>query len=725
MLLYLNGGSGSLPSNYSSTMSTAALLLPVLLLLPSLLAATAAAEGRTITVSSTCQSSCGGIDIPYPFGIGTGCYRQGFEINCTDAGGAGPVPLLANTSIPVVSLSTDPPESRVLLPVRWQCYDVNVSDSGKTVPNNDRSMFNHEKNVPSDGIYRISDKHNVLFVLGCATIAIVKTTEGQRLASTSGCLSFCRGDKAAKDSKCAGAGCCKVDIPPELTSIVFQFLDIRRERPKLLKYSPCDYAFIADRESYDFRRSELLHMDKTRTMSARLDWAIREMSTCADAKNMADQYACKSDHSECVDSTNGSGYACNCSEGYEGNPYLVGESGCTNINECKDKTKYPCLGECEDKEGSYSCTCDPGYHSRDPITEKCTLIFSPAAQLAIGIILGSSFLLVALLSTLLRLQRRRTKGFFKKNGGLVLRDVGTLNIFTKKEINKITKNHSEVLGKGCFGKVYKGILQDGTIVAVKTSIKINKAQKEDFTKEVKIQSQMIHKNIIKLVGCCLEVDVPMLVYEFAANGSLQDILHGKTRLHNFPLDLRLDIAIDAAEGLTYMHSSTCRTIRHGDVKPANILLDEKNMPKISDFGTSKFLTKDKDHTGIVVGSMEYIDPMFCETGQLTQKSDVYNFGVVLLELITRKPTVYDGNHRLIVDFCDVYQKENSGEKMFDKDIATEEDTYILEEIGRLAVTCLAKDVEDRPEMKEVAERLAMLRRARKTGNINKKSPSYF
>ncbi|XP_044949494.1 putative wall-associated receptor kinase-like 16 isoform X1 [Hordeum vulgare subsp. vulgare] len=652
-------------------MSTAALLLPVLLLLPSLLAATAAAEGRTITVSSTCQSSCGGIDIPYPFGIGTGCYRQGFEINCTDAGGAGPVPLLANTSIPVVSLSTDPPESRVLLPVRWQCYDVNVSDSGKTVPNNDRSMFNHEKNVPSDGIYRISDKHNVLFVLGCATIAIVKTTEGQRLASTSGCLSFCRGDKAAKDSKCAGAGCCKVDIPPELTSIVFQFLDIRRERPKLLKYSPCDYAFIADRESYDFRRSELLHMDKTRTMSARLDWAIREMSTCADAKNMADQYACKSDHSECVDSTNGSGYACNCSEGYEGNPYLVGESGCTSI------------------------------------------------------ILGSSFLLVALLSTLLRLQRRRTKGFFKKNGGLVLRDVGTLNIFTKKEINKITKNHSEVLGKGCFGKVYKGILQDGTIVAVKTSIKINKAQKEDFTKEVKIQSQMIHKNIIKLVGCCLEVDVPMLVYEFAANGSLQDILHGKTRLHNFPLDLRLDIAIDAAEGLTYMHSSTCRTIRHGDVKPANILLDEKNMPKISDFGTSKFLTKDKDHTGIVVGSMEYIDPMFCETGQLTQKSDVYNFGVVLLELITRKPTVYDGNHRLIVDFCDVYQKENSGEKMFDKDIATEEDTYILEEIGRLAVTCLAKDVEDRPEMKEVAERLAMLRRARKTGNINKKSPSYF
>lgn len=379
-------------------------------------------------------------------------------------------------------------------------------------------------------------------------------------------------------------------------------------------------------------------------------------------------------------------------------------------------------------DGSFKCGCPTGYWSNDPNTVPCTpdAELQLAAKLAIGITLGISFLLIAVLSTLLKLQRRRTKGFFKKNGGLTLRNVGTLNIFTKEEIKKITKNNSEVLGRGCFGKVYKGILPNGTAVAVKTSIEINKARKEEFTKEVEIQSQMIHKNIIKLMGCCLEVDVPMLVYEFAANGSLQDILHGKTSvLPNFPLDLRLDIAIDAAEGLAYMHSSTTHTIRHGDVKPANILLDDKNMPKISDFGTSKFLTKDKDHTVLVVGSMEYIDPMFSETGQLTQKSDVYNFGVVLLELITRKPIVYDGSRRLVVEFRDIYRKENSGGSMFDKDIATEEDTYILEEIAKLAVMCLRKDVEERPEMKEVAERLAMLRRARKSGNINHKSPQYF
>ncbi|VAI38749.1 unnamed protein product [Triticum turgidum subsp. durum] len=310
-------------------MSTAALLLPALLLLPSLLAATAVAEGRTITVSPTCQGSCGGVDIPYPFGIGAGCFLKGFEINCTEAGGAGPVSLIANTSIQVVSLSADPPESRVLLPIRWQCYELNVSD-GKVVGNmEDTSFFNHQKNIPSQGIYRISNKHNMLFVLGCATIGIVKTFESRTLASASGCMSFCRSATAAQNGQCAGAGCCKVGIQPELTSIVFEFPNIRKEMPQMLNHSPCDYAFIVDEDNYTFQSPDLRHMDRTRTMPTRLDWAIREMPSCADAKDAADQYACKSNHSECVDSTNGTGYACKCSQGYEGNPYLVGESGCT------------------------------------------------------------------------------------------------------------------------------------------------------------------------------------------------------------------------------------------------------------------------------------------------------------------------------------------------------------------------------------------------------------
>uniref|UniRef100_A0A0D9W251 Protein kinase domain-containing protein n=1 Tax=Leersia perrieri TaxID=77586 RepID=A0A0D9W251_9ORYZ len=344
-----------------------------------------------------------------------------------------------------------------------------------------------------------------------------------------------------------------------------------------------------------------------------------------------------------------------------------------------------------------------------------------------GITLGFSFLVVAILFTLIMFQKRKIKDHFKRNGGSVLQGVDNIMIFSKHDLKKITKNNSEVIGQGGFGKVYKGMLEDNTMVAVKTSIEVNEARKEDFTNEVTIQSQMMHNNIIKLLGCCLEVDVPMLVYEFAANGSLQDILHGDAN-HSLPLtlELRLDIATQAAEGLRYMHSSTNHTIRHGDIKPANILLTDKFVPKISDFGTSKLLTVDKDFTMFVVGSMGYIDPVFHKTGRLTQKSDVYSFGVVLLELISRKPTIYGENCSLIIEFQKAYDEMNTGRDMFDKEIAIEEqDIFILDEIGRLATDCLKEKVEERPDMNEVAERLVILRRARKHGHETYSfSPTY-
>ncbi|GJN24646.1 hypothetical protein PR202_gb12399 [Eleusine coracana subsp. coracana] len=272
------------------------------------------------------------------------------------------------------------------------------------------------------------------------------------------------------------------------------------------------------------------------------------------------------------------------------------------------------------------------------------------------------------------------------------------------------ENHKEqfshVLGKGGgSGHVYKGILEDGTMVAVKTAIEFDEARKEDFTNEVIIQSQMIHKNIIKLLGCCLEVDVPMLVYEFAPKGNLYDILHGnKANRHqqlHLPLDLRLDIAAASAEGLKYMHSSTNNTIRHGDVKG-------------------------EDFTALVVGSMGYIDPVFSQTGLLTQKSDVYSFGVVLLELICRKPTIYNEHCSLVIEFRRAHERNGSGMAMIDEDIAvTEEDVFVMEEMGRLAIECLEEEVEDRPEMKEVAERLVMLRRARNHGQRNYGSPAHY
>jgi serine/threonine protein kinase len=258
------------------------------------------------------------------------------------------------------------------------------------------------------------------------------------------------------------------------------------------------------------------------------------------------------------------------------------------------------------------------------------------------------------------------------------------------------------------------------MVAVKASIKVDEATKEEFVDEVEIQTQMIHKNILKLVGCCLEVEVPVLVYEFAANGSLQDILHRK-KDQVLPLDSRLDIAIGSAEGLKYMHSYATHAMRHGDVKPDNILLDDKLTPKIADFGLSKLL-KEEYYAKVVVGCMGYIDPVFMKTGLLTQKSDVYSFGAVLLELITGKKNVYDEKLSLIIEYRKIYEKERSGRAMFDNDITTEEDISVLEEMGKLAMDCLKEDLDERPDMTEVAEQLVMIRRNKKFGKSNNTNP---
>jgi serine/threonine protein kinase len=173
----------------------------------------------------------------------------------------------------------------------------------------------------------------------------------------------------------------------------------------------------------------------------------------------------------------------------------------------------------------------------------------------------------------------------KKNGSEILKNVKTLMIFTKEEIYDITENNAKYLGRGCFGKVHKGTLADKTDVAVKESIEATEDTKGEFVKEVEIQSKMMHRNILKLLGCCLRVDLPLLVYEYAAKGNLQNILHGNETQQPEPLPLnsRLSIAIGCAQGLAYMHTYTESGMQHADVKPSNILLDGEFVPKISDF----------------------------------------------------------------------------------------------------------------------------------------------
>jgi serine/threonine protein kinase len=304
--------------------------------------------------------------------------------------------------------------------------------------------------------------------------------------------------------------------------------------------------------------------------------------------------------------------------------------------------------------------------------------------------------------------------FFEKNGGLILyeqlmsRKVETMKIFTQEALETITNNFATVIGHGGQGKVYKGILEDTREVAVKKCIIVDDEKlKEEFINEMIILSQINHKNVVRLLGCCLQLDVPMLVYEYIPRGTLNSFLHG----NQLPISLesRLQICTDSAKALAHLHSETVRPILHGDVKSANILLDSNCMAKVSDFGTSRFLSMDETQFATYVkGTFGYLDPEFLQHQRLTEKSDVYSFGVVILELITRKKAVYtdeNDERKCLYHLFLSAMRENKAEEMFDQDIATEENMELLVKVSKLAEKCLRPTGAERPTMAEVTEQL--------------------
>ncbi|KAJ1266094.1 hypothetical protein BS78_08G124900 [Paspalum vaginatum] len=282
-----------------------------------------------------------------------------------------------------------------------------------------------------------------------------------------------------------------------------------------------------------------------------------------------------------------------------------------------------------------------------------------------------------------------------------------IRYFKEEEIRIITSNYNTLLGKGSFGEVYKGVLDDSSSVAVKRYIH---NVKESFAKEVIVHCQINHRNVVRLIGCCIGENALMVVTEYISNGNLSDILHCSEI--SISLETRLDISIGCAEALSYMHSQMYGKVIHGDIKPANILLDEKLNTKISDFGISKLLSTDNTlYTTHVLGSIGYMDPLFARSGRLTSKSDVYSFGVVLLELITRRKAVDDGKISLIENFTQAVAKRKKLREFYDVKVADDNNLRILDGVGKLAAECLEMDIEKRPEMKDVAGRLRMLRKA--------------
>nr|CAB3495020.1 unnamed protein product [Digitaria exilis] len=195
-----------------------------------------------------CPDSCGGdggIKIQYPFGIGEGCFRKGFEILCN-----GSVPVLAGSTtqvVPLNNLSISTAEARVMLPVAWECF-FNSGSSAKA----DSVWSNGDVQFNTEGVYRISNTHNQLVVVGCNSMGFTKSqrNEGGAIygyAFATGCMSFCNNSGSAVDGACAGVGCCRVDIPPGITDNTMDFKPYDHEG--MVGFSPCDYAFFVDREN--------------------------------------------------------------------------------------------------------------------------------------------------------------------------------------------------------------------------------------------------------------------------------------------------------------------------------------------------------------------------------------------------------------------------------------------------------------------------------------------
>jgi serine/threonine protein kinase len=327
--------------------------------------------------------------------------------------------------------------------------------------------------------------------------------------------------------------------------------------------------------------------------------------------------------------------------------------------------------------------------------------------------------------------------FFEQNGGLILKQklstredsssqtTQSAQIFSRDQLNRATKNFDEslIIGKGGFGTVFKGFLDDKRIVAIKKSKIIDRSQINQFINEVIVLSQINHRNVVKLLGCCLETEVPLLVYEFVINGTLSGFIHTQgDKVNNESWKTRLKIAAEVAGALSYLHSSASIPIIHRDVKSDNILLDGTNTAKVSDFGASRLVPLDQTEVATMVqGTIGYLDPEYMQTSQLTEKSDVYSFGIVLVELLTgERPFSFgrpEERRSLAMHFLSCLKKDNVFD-VIQEGMLNEENKQEIKEVAVLAAKCLRLRGEERPSMKEVAMELEGMRLVDKHSWIN-------
>ncbi|KAH1065191.1 hypothetical protein J1N35_030178, partial [Gossypium stocksii] len=430
----------------------------------------------TLTVTATsvaghakpgCQSKCGNLSIPYPFGTGNGCnISSNFFITCNTNFNP-PKAFLTTGDLVVLYISLDG-YLRIQTAAGYDCYN----SSG-------RSSY-HIRGIRLVK-FPLSHTKNNFIAIGCDTYAYVQGSLGHTYST--GCLTFCYNTTDGINGSCSGICCWQTVIPKGVRGYSVR-LSSSYNLSYLLDFNPCSYGFVVEDGAYSFSVSHLADNSfSNKTFPIILDWTIGNQ-TCKEAKMHPLNYACK-ENSACIDAENGPGYLCKCVDGFQGNPYLL--YGCQENNHMILMFLITQL--------IIICKCIVSLITGIGVSLLSSLLFSSWVYLGLK-------------------QRKLTKlkqQNFQQNGGILLREQlskreecgETTKIFTAEELKNATNNYhdSRIVGRGGQGTVYKGILSDGRSVAIKKSIIGDQSQVQQFINEVIVLSQINHRNVVKFLGC--------------------------------------------------------------------------------------------------------------------------------------------------------------------------------------------------------------------------------
>lgn len=274
--------------------------------------------------------------------------------------------------------------------------------------------------------------------------------------------------------------------------------------------------------------------------------------------------------------------------------------------------------------------------------------------------------------------------------------------YAYKDIQKATQNFTNILGQGAFGPVYKATMPSGGVAAIKVLASDSHQGEKEFQTEVSLLGRLHHRNLVNLIGYCVDKGKYMLIYEFMSNGSLSNLIYSEERVLNW--EERLQIALDISHGIEYLHEGAVPPVIHRDLKSANILLDHFMRAKVADFGLSKEEVFDGRNSGLK-GTYGYIDPAYISTNKFTMKSDIFSFGVIIFELIT---AIHP--HQNLMEYVNLASMSRDGvDEILDKQLVGACDIQEVRELARIGHKCLHKTPRKRPSMGEVTQALLKIK----------------